>query len=179
VQHQKEIKTIIDHCPKKELVELIENIHLTTKRSMLLYKWYGFNIENQYSCPLFHQNFKHILTIGISAFNKQTQTTQHFGWLRAGIRVLINIDEHLDPGAYIDVNNKRHVWCTDGPVFIFDDTVLHQSFNLTDKNRNCLFIDIVRPSPFPALVSSFIKFLGWLSVSLPFISKTSRWQITR
>ena len=50
---------------------------------MLLYKWYGFNIENQYSCPLFHQNFKRILTIGISAFNKQTQDNATF-WLVKG-----------------------------------------------------------------------------------------------
>lgn len=70
----------------------------------------------------------------------ESKTSQHFGWFRAGTRVLVNIDENVDEKAYIDVNNQRHVWKKDGLLFIFDDTVLHQSFNLSEKSRNCLFM---------------------------------------
>ena len=178
-QQQLDIQDIIDHCPKEQLIAHVNEFTLATDRTMLLYKWYGFNIQNKYPCPLFHKQFKRILTIGVSTFKAQTQTSRHFGWLRAGIRVLINIDADVGAGAYIDVNNQRHVWQTDGPLFIFDDTVLHQSFNLTDKNRHCLFIDITRPSLMPGAINSVIKFLGWLSITIPYFGKSSRWQIER
>lgn len=175
--HQKEIQDIIDHCPKKELIDVISRKDGDNERSMLLYRWYGFNINNQHSCPLFHKKFKRILTIGVSTFKAQSQTKPHFGWLRAGVRVLINIDDDVGPGAFIDVNNQRHTWQTDGPLFIFDDTVLHQSYNLTDASRHCLFIDITRPSMLPLMINGIIKGLGYLSVKLTFLSRSSNWKI--
>lgn len=177
--HRAEINKIIDNCPREYLTQAIDNLALTQGRSMLLYKWYGFNVDNQYSVPLFHEKFSKILTIGVSSFKPHTSTTKHFGWLRAGIRVLINIDDSLDDGAYIEVNDKKHVWSRDGQLFIFDDTVLHISHNLTDKTRNCLFIDILRPSYLDFGLKAIIKSLGWLSNKLPYISTSSKWKIIK
>ncbi len=177
-KHIEEINKIIKESPREFLVSTIKNLSLTQGRSMLMYKWYGFNVENEYEVPLFHQNFKKILTIGVSSFKPNTSTTKHFGWLRAGIRVLINIDEVVDDGAYIEVNNKTHVWKTDGELYIFDDTVLHISHNLTDHTRNCLFIDVVRPSYLEFLLVYFVKLLGLIS-RFPLISKLSNWKIIR
>ena len=177
-RHQTEINKIINECPRSYLIESVNNLSLTEGRSMIMYKWYGFNVENQYAVALFHENFATILTIGVSSFKPQTSTTKHFGWLRAGIRVLINIDENVDDGAYIEVNNKKHVWKTDGQLFIFDDTVLHISHNLTNSTRNCLFIDVVRPSYVEFLIKGFVKTLGYIS-KIPFIAKLSNWKIIR
>lgn len=177
-KHIEEITKIINECPRSYLVSAIENLALTEGRSMLMYKWYGFNVENNYSVPLFHENFEKIMTIGVSSFKAQTSTTKHFGWLRAGVRVLINIDPNVDEGAYIVVNDKAHVWKTDGEVYIFDDTVLHVSYNLTNSTRNCLFIDIVRPSYLDFVLKAFVKFLGLLS-RIPFVSKSSNWKIIK
>ena len=94
----------------------------------------------------------------------------------AAVLVLINIDENVSDQAYIDVNNKRHVWQTDGPLFIFDDTVLHKSFNLSDKPRNCLFIDVIRPSLIPFVINFIFKLLLCISVKIPCFSKLSKWQ---
>jgi beta-hydroxylase len=61
--------------------------------------------------------------------------------------------------AYIEVGDVKHYWCEDS-MFIFDDTLLHQSFNETDEPRYCLFVDILRPalSPVPfKLVMDFIR----------------------
>ena len=129
-KHIAEITKIIAECPRSFLISSINSLSLSQGRSMLMYKWYGFNVENEYAVPLFHQNFDKILTIGVSSFKAQTSTTKHFGWLRAGIRVLINIDDSVDEGAYIEVNDKTHVWKRDGQIYIFDDTVLHISHNL-------------------------------------------------
>jgi hypothetical protein len=178
-QHQKEINQILNNCPKQDLIHAVETLQAQSDRTMLLYKWYGFNIKQSQPCELFHQSYQRILTIGVSTFKAQTQTSRHFGWLRANFRVLINIDdtENLGEGAYINVNQQTHVWKEDGPLFIFDDTVLHQSFNSTNQARHCLFIDIVRPSLLTPLITNFVKCLGYLSINIPFIRKTSNWDV--
>lgn len=177
--HINEITRIINECPREYLRQAVNDMLLTQGRSMVLYKWYGFNVENRYLVPLFHENFAKVLTIGVSSFKPHTSTTKHFGWLRAGIRVLINIDDNSDEGAYIEVNNQTHTWSKDGQLFIFDDTVLHISHNLTDKTRNCLFIDILRPSYVDFILKGIIKSLGWLSNKVPYISKSSKWKIIK
>jgi beta-hydroxylase len=177
--HQEEITTILEQCPKQQLNETLVDLNSKQERTMLFYKWYGHNVETNYPCELFHKPFNRILTIGVSSFKAQSKTSPHFGWLRTGIRVLINIDENVNENAYIDVNNHRHVWKTDGPLFIFDDTVLHQSFNLTDKTRNCLFIDVTRPSLFPILINSLVKFFGFLSKTIPGFTKLSKWKVAK
>lgn len=178
-RHQEEIKTILNEAPNAQLVQSLEELAIAEERTMLFYKWYGMNVQNNYPCELFHRNFSRVLTIGISSFKAQAETSAHFGWLRAGVRVLINIDAEVGEGAYIDVNNQRHVWKTDGPLFIFDDTVLHQSFNLTDKRRNCLFIDITRPSALPFLINGLVKFFGFISTSVPGFSSLSKWKVVK
>ena len=110
------------------------------------------------------------MTTGVSNFKPERQTSQHFGWFRAEVRVLINIDEDVDEKAYIDVNNQRHVWKTDGPLFIFDDTVLHPSFNLSSKSRNCLFKDVTRPSLIPFFI---------ITTRIPAFSKLSKWDVVK
>ncbi len=177
-KHIEEINKIIEKCPRDFLVSAVQNLTLTESRSMLMYRWYGLNVENKYPVELFHENFEKILTIGVSSFKPQTSTTQHFGWLRAGIRVLINIDDNVDDGAYIEVNNKTHTWNKDGQLFIFDDTVLHKSYNLTNSTRNCLFIDIIRPSYCEPILKGFVLLLGYIS-RINFISKLSNWKIVK
>jgi beta-hydroxylase len=177
-KHVEEITKIINQCPRTFLISAIESLSLTEGRSMLMYKWYGLNVQNDYPVPLFHEDFEKILTIGVSSFKAQTSTTKHFGWLRAGIRVLINIDKEVDAGAYIVVNDKPHVWKTDGEIYIFDDTVLHVSYNLTNSVRNCLFIDIVRPSYLDFILKGFVKLLGLIS-RIPFMAKLSNWKIIK
>jgi hypothetical protein len=176
VAYQEEIRAVTERCPAAEIVAEVNRRRQADDRSMLIYKWYGFNNPAADSA-LFQQDFKYILTVGVSTFRKQTKTDRHFGWLRAGVRVLYNIDPATDDGAYIVVNGTQHTWSQDGPLFIFDDTILHQSFNLTDQDRHCLFIDVVRPSYFPGLIRGFVKLLGLISSRLPFLSSSSNWRL--
>jgi len=176
---QKEINTLLNETPKQEIRNILSELNSSSKRTMLFYKWYSYNIKNNYTVPLFHRKFKYIKTIGISNFNPQTSTSKHFGWLRAGIRVLINIDENTKEGAYIDVNNQRHVWKTDGNLFIFDDTVLHQSFNLTDQRRSCLFVDILRPSPLLFIPNTIFRSMGFISTKFKGFQNLSNWEVIK
>lgn len=178
-KHREEITEILENTPNKEVSDNLNDLKSTSARTMMFYKWYGYNVENSYPVPLFHKNFERILTIGVSNFKPRSRTTEHFGWFRAGVRVLINIDENADEQAYIDVNNQRHVWKTDGPLFIFDDTVLHQSFNLSEQSRNCLFIDVTRPSLFPFLINGLVKSFGFVTTQVPTFRKLSRWELVK
>jgi hypothetical protein len=178
-KHREEITEILENCPNKEISDNLNHLSSTSDRTMMFYKWYGFNVDTNYPCALFHKNFKRVLTIGVSNFKPESQTSQHFGWFRAGVRVLINIDENVAEKAYIDVNNQRHVWKTDGPLFIFDDTVLHQSFNLNPTSRNCLFIDVTRPSMIPFFINSMVKSFGFITTRIPAMSKLSKWDVVK
>ncbi len=174
--YQKEIREVTEGCPTEEIIAEIHRRSQANERTLIIYKWYGFN-NAAAACELFQKKFKYVLTVGVSTFAPQTKTSRHFGWLRAGVRVLYNIDPNPDEGAYIVVNGTRHTWCQDGPLFIFDDTVLHQSFNMTDVERHCLFIDVVRPSYVPVLLRNFVKLLGFFRTRLPFLGGTSNWRL--
>ena len=46
---------------------------------------------------------------------------------------------------------------------IFDDTFNHEVWNDTDETRVVLFVDVLRPLPFPesAINSFIVKAIGW------------------
>ena len=104
------------------------------KRGMIFFKWYGKNIENTLEIPEFHAAFKYIRTIGVSVFNKKQSTGKHYGPLRVTLRVLYNINDMPDKSAFIKVGNHINYW-QDNKLFIFDDTLQHQSCNNSDGVR--------------------------------------------
>jgi beta-hydroxylase len=91
----------------------------------------------------------------VSIFNKRQSTGEHFGPLRVTLRVLYNINDIDNKNVYIKVGDKTHYW-QENKLFIFDDTLQHQSCNESDAMRYCLFVDILRPSPFPWLMSGVL-----------------------
>ena len=72
------------------------------------------------------------------------------------LRVLYNIDVAPSSSAYIQVGNHINRWC-DSRLFIFDDTLMHQSVNDSDDVRYCMFIDILRPSACTWLLSVILR----------------------
>ena len=89
--------------------------------------------------------------------------------LRPTLRLLYNINDITDRSAYITVGDKTHYWC-DEKLFIFDDTLQHLSANETDKMRYCMFVDILRPSPFPRIMSAVVMVEGWLNKTFKLIA---------
>lgn len=73
--------------------------------------------------------------------------------------MLYNLNDLNDHSAYIVVGDQTNYW-RDNKLFIFDDTLLHQSFNETEQTRYCMFVDIVRPSPFPRLMGAAVTLVG-------------------
>lgn len=174
--YQEEILHVTSGCPVDEIIAEVQRRSQSDARTMLIYKWYGFNNAGA-ECKHFQKKYNYILTIGVSTFRPNTQTSKHFGWLRAGVRVLYNIGPAPGEGAYIIANGQRHTWCKDGPLFMFDDTVLHQSCNQTNMERHCLFIDVLRPSYVPMVLRNFVKLLGYGYTRLPFLGRNSNWRL--
>ncbi len=159
--HQEEIRTLIEATRTREVIRLLDAKLGDQKRGMIFFKWYGANIPVAVDVPEFHQEYRYIRTIGVSIFNKRASTGLHFGPVRASFRVLYNINPIDNPDVYIEVGGTKYRW-KDDQLFIFDDTLEHQSVNQSDNVRYCLFVDILRPSGMPAVMSGILAGIGLL-----------------
>jgi hypothetical protein len=166
--YQDEVKSLIRIANEQNLVAKLEERSNENQRTMIFFRWYGVNVDTFLDIPEFHRPWKYIQTIGVSVFNKKVSTSKHFGFMRASLRVLYNLNDMKDDSAYIVVGKTTSYW-RDDKLFIFDDTLLHQSFNETDQTRYCLFVDIVRPTPFPRVMSSVVSAIRMLSHSFKFV----------
>ena len=149
---------MIGAARQNNLVEKLEAKLEGKKRGMIFFKWYGKNIETSVDVPEFHRKFKYIRTIGVSIFNTRQSTGKHFGPLRVTLRVLYNINDINSPDVYVKVGNQTNRW-RDQKLFIFDDTLQHQSCNQSEEVRYCMFVDILRPSLCPWLMSGILSAL--------------------
>jgi beta-hydroxylase len=153
--YQDEINALIEATHRNDLVGKLEAKLGTNKRGMIFFKWYGKNVQTSVDVPEFHQTYKYIRTIGVSIFNTKQSTGKHFGPLRITLRVLYNINEIESDQVYIKVGGHLNCW-RQSKLFIFDDTLQHQSCNHSDELRYCLFVDILRPSLFPHLMGAIL-----------------------
>src|SRR6056300_1603767 len=94
-------------------------------------------------------------------FEEKTSTSRHFGPLRMTYRILYNFNKVKKEGSFIEADGRINKWKYD-PLFIFDDTLIHQSFNEEDNLRYCAFIDIIRPSYFDHLMKLILSGIGFL-----------------
>ncbi len=150
-----EIQKLIDTAKHEKIVEKMESLAKERARTMVFWKWYGTNVDAVVDVPAYHDDYQFVKTIGLSVFNKKQLTSKHFGPFRPTLRVLYNVNDITDESAYIEVGEVKHYW-KDEKLFIFDDTLMHQSFNETDQIRYCLFVDILRPSMLPGVFAGIV-----------------------
>ncbi len=157
--HQSEIKELIAAIKTENLGAEIEKYTEGLPRAMFFFKWYQKKVDCPIKVQAFEKDFRFIRTIGISAFNVRSSTTSHFGPLRACFRMLYCINDEKEEGVYIQVGDTKNYW-KDEKLFIFDDTLLHQSFNESDHPRYCLFVDFVRPGFLTVINDLFVRCIG-------------------
>ncbi len=123
------------------------------RRGMYVYRWYGKKfIDN---VPELNRDFKYLKTIAVSVFSGKESTSFHYGPLRLSLRILYNLTPVQSDQVYIECNGVKHYW-HDNPLYIFDDTLMHRSVNEYDARRYNVFMDIIRPSPVPGLISAML-----------------------
>lgn len=166
--HRDEVTRLIQAANESNLVAQMEEASKQYPRTMAFLRWYGVDQNTFLNAPALRQPWQYIETIGISVFNKKVSTSKHFGYLRASLRVLYNLNDMTDDSAYIVVGDQTNYW-RENKLFIFDDTLLHQSFNETDQTRYCLFVDMIRPTPFPAVMRAVVAAVRLLTQSFKFV----------
>lgn len=166
--YQDEVKRLIQIAKEENLVAQLEERAKEFPRTMIFFRWYGVNVNTFLNIPAFHQPWKYIQTIGVSVFNKKVSTSKHFGFMRASLRILYNLNDINHHSAYIVVGDEISYW-RENKLFIFDDTLLHESVNDTDQARYCLFVDMVRPSPFPGVMRAVMSGIRLVTQSFKFI----------
>jgi len=166
--YRDEVKLLIGIATEQNLVGQLAERAEEFPRAMVFFRWYGIDTATFLDVPAFHRPWKYIQTIGVSVFNKKVSTSKHFGPIRPTLRVLYNLNDIDDHSAYIEVGDKVSYW-KENKLFIFDDTLMHQSFNESDKIRYCLFVDMLRPSLFPGLLRPFVKLVHFFFQSANFI----------
>jgi beta-hydroxylase len=166
--YQDEVKRLIQIAKEENLVAQLEERAKEFPRTMVFFRWYGVNVDTFLNVPAFHQAWTYIQTIGVSVFNKKVSTSKHFGFVRASLRILYNLNDMKDHSAYIEVGDKISYWRED-KLFIFDDTLLHNSANETDQIRYCLFVDMIRPTPLPGVMRAVMSGIRLLTQSFKFV----------
>lgn len=152
--YQREVNEVLGvfKARKEEIIADIDANFGAGRRGMYVYQWYGkHKIDN---VAEFNQDYKYIKTIAVSVFSKRESTSWHFGPLRLSLRILYNLIP-VDAEIFVECGNAKNYWHKN-PLFIFDDTLLHRSVNEYDGRRYCVFMDIIRPSPFPRLISAML-----------------------
>ncbi|HTZ03493.1 MAG TPA: aspartyl/asparaginyl beta-hydroxylase domain-containing protein [Xanthobacteraceae bacterium] len=167
--YQDEVRRLIQAADAADLPRRVEERSKEHRRMMLFWRSYGVASKTIVDVSAFSEPWTYIKTIGLSVFNKKITTSPHFGWLRPTLRVLYNVNEIKDKSAYIVVGNTTSYW-RDDKLFIFDDTLLHLSANETDQLRYCMFVDILRPSPFPRVMAAVVALEGYLNARLKLIT---------
>lgn len=116
--------------------------------------------DNTKLCPKTRQlllNISGFKTAMFSGLSRNSEIPPHVGPFKGVLRVHLGliIPENSRDLCYIEVCGQRENWRL-GEIIVFDDTHLHAAYNKTDIDRVVLFIDVVRPLPFPLNIINHI-----------------------
>jgi aspartyl/asparaginyl beta-hydroxylase (cupin superfamily) len=155
-EYREEIEGVLNtfKARKEEIIADIDRVFGAGRRGMYVYRWYGKqHIDN---IAEFNRDFEYVKTIAVSVFSGKESTKWHYGPLRLTLRVLLNLTPADSDKVYIECNGQRHYW-RDNPLYIFDDTLFHRSVNELDARRYNVFMDVIRPSPVPGVISVMLS----------------------
>lgn len=106
--------------------------------SVLSFKWQGKMVSDVW--PWLRNDL--VLNAGYSRMAPGTVITPHVGYTDDVLRLHIGLDCPVGNCA-IQVGEEVRTWCN-GEVLLFDDTIEHSAWNLTDRDRVILLVDLVK-----------------------------------
>ena len=146
-------------CKKREIPG-IEEFFVEQKTIAQERSWRSFPLlflgheylDNTQLCPITRNlltNIDGMCSAMFSILSAGQEIPPHCGYYKGILRLHLGL---IIPGneenCYIEINGVRKGW-ENGKCICFDDTHIHEAANKTDKDRVVLFIDIIRPLPFP------------------------------
>jgi beta-hydroxylase len=121
-----------------------------------IFPFFGFNIwnkENCEKCPTIYNFIKNIKGLKLAILSKLSPKTKldiHQGWGNYSNYIIkCHYGLIVPDNCYLyveDENNKKLRYHKQFEWIIFDDSKLHYSENLNDKDRIILMIDVERPN---------------------------------
>ena len=139
---------------RAEIIAQVDRTFEAERRGMFVYRWFGRQYNEEIAD--FNKSFKYLQTIAVSVFEGKESTSFHFGPFRPTLRILYNLTPVESEKIFIECGRTKHYW-HERPLFIFDDTLMHRSANENEGRRYCVFMDVIRPSPVPALLSALLR----------------------
>lgn len=133
---------------------LEENKTLNTEkkwRFLLLKSYYVDYTQNQQKVPVTSSLIgdPRICSAFFSVLAPHSNIPEHRGPFKGVLRVHLPLLVPADSqNCYIVVNGEKRAWEL-GKCLVFDDHYKHYVVNKTDEYRVVLFMDILRPLPFP------------------------------
>lgn len=105
---------------------------------------------------------KNIVSAYFSVIGSNKMLMPHEGPWCGVLRMHLGVQIPTDgKGCLLVVDQQEYRW-DEGKVVVFDDTYEHFAINLTDNNRVVLFLDYMRPLPWP---------LSWLNHAVVYMAR--------
>jgi beta-hydroxylase len=133
-------------------------------------------LDNTDLCPQTRKllvNIKGFKSAMFSVLSANKKIPPHRGPFKGLLRIHLGliVPKDAEKNCFIEVGGEKKHWVY-GETMMFDDTNIHAAYNFSKVDRVVLFIDVLRPLPYPFdLVNKFFFFL--LSRS-PFITETKK-----
>lgn len=89
-----------------------------------------------------------IYNVFFSSIGPHTHIAPHYGYTKAFLRYHLGIIIPQGRQCYLQVDGIKYYWEA-GKSVVFDDMYLHSAFNGSSEVRTILYIDFLRPLPFP------------------------------
>ena len=165
--YQDEVKRLVQAANDADLVGQLKELSKQHQRTMMFFRWYGVNLDTLLNVPAFHQPWKYIQTIEVDLQSESIDLEA----LRLAARVVAGaLQSQRDEGRFrLHRRRRHHQPLARKPAVHFRRTLLHLSANETDQVRYCLFVDIVRPTPFPRVMTGVMTMVRTLTQNFKFI----------
>ncbi len=121
--------------------------------------WFPKNCEQMPETVKIISDHSSIISAYVSVLGPRKVLNPHAGPYSGVLRLHLALDIPNEKKCYLMVNGKKLHW-EEGKCVLFDDTYEHTAVNDTDEIRSVLFIDIVKPLPFP------INVLNWCVIRM-------------
>jgi ornithine lipid ester-linked acyl 2-hydroxylase len=166
-QIRSELEKVLEHnlAPSWELISDDPNVKVGSRWKTFIFCAYGNYISK--NCEICPETFKAIAHI-------EGLKTAWFSILEPGARLPVHEGPYNGVLRYhlglmipsedvrlcgIRVSNETRSW-KNGESLIFDDSFKHEAWNLTAERRVVLFVDFIRPLPWP------VSWLNYLAIYL-------------
>lgn len=141
-----------------EHMSMMEGAHWRTYMFLL----YGVEFtQHMQQCPVTAGHIRNVGDISSAHFSilpPGSRLMPHYGPYKGVLRYhLALIVPKEDQKCGLVVDGVPLAW-KEGEALLFDDTYLHEAWNLSDETRVVLFIDIIRALPFPLNVVNRLLF---------------------